>query len=242
MVRNYSCIKERLDIFFRNNSMTFLNTIHDVKKKLLDGTISLKSVKKIDEVLKICDSEEQEKAYRIVARDIASHEISILEYASIFGFNKDYSLPNCIVDKIKKSILQKVRNSKDESIRMLSKEIYAEIRRITEYTTPVIQRQGAVMGYLDKELTITNEHIDMAKRYLKIQGEFVCNKTMFETLMMMVKGELDFETIERMEKEKELINLQKDDKKLDELIAMCEQIIKEINEQTNSENDEFSQS
>ena len=28
MVRNYSCIKERLDLFFRNNSMTFLNTIH----------------------------------------------------------------------------------------------------------------------------------------------------------------------------------------------------------------------
>ena len=106
--------------------------------------------------------------------------------------------------------------------------------RIKPYKTPYRAVEGEKIGFFanpkDNEpvkFEITDTQRDMARQYLIVTDEFICNKTMQATLMKIVKGEIGIEQIERARKERELRSLQREDGELGELIEQSEQFIKE---------------
>jgi len=106
--------------------------------------------------------------------------------------------------------------------------------RLKPYRTPYIANEGEALGYMEKPtdkkpkmVTITDEHREMARQYLRATDEFICNKTMQTTLMKIIKGEIGIEQIVRAQKESELRRLQQEDGELGELIEQSEQFIKD---------------
>lgn len=225
-------IKDRIDMALENNSNRFIGTMQTKKQQLLSGKIPITEIKGIDVILRLSSVEEREKISEILIKNIASHDISILEYGNIFGIEEcDSKLPKNIIDKIK-TINNQARNSQNKDIRMLATEIYKEQARIKGYIKPYTPNSGEVLGYMEKPgdivpkmVTITDEHRKMAKEYLAATDEFICDKTMQTTLMQLVKGQIDIEKINRAKSEKELKTLQQQDKELDEITELAKEVI-----------------
>ena len=232
-VRNSPCIKYDLDKTLKRNANKYLHTVTAKKEQLLEGKIGIKDIKNIDGMLKFCTEEEREKVNEKLANSVASHNISILEYSKIFGIdNVTSGLPNEIIKKVSE-INNNVKNSSNGDIRKISRDIYKEVERIKKYSIPYKPENGETLGYFEKltdkqpkEVQITDEHRKMAKQYLHLTNEFVCKKTMNSTLMDIVRGTIDDKKIERLKKEKELNNLQKKDKELDDVVDIAEQVLK----------------
>ena len=232
-VRNSPCIKDGLDKTLRGNANKYLHTVTAKKEQLLEGKIGIKDIKNIDGMLKFCTEEERKKVNEKLANSVASHNISILEYRKILGIdNVTSGLPNEIIKKIS-VINNNVKNSSNGDIRKISRDIYKEVERIKKYSIPYKPENGETLGYFEKptdkqpkKVQITDEHREMAKQYLHLTNEFVCKKTMNSTLMDIVRGTIDDKKIERLKKEKELNNLQKKDKELDDVVDIAEQVLK----------------
>lgn len=224
VIRTSPCIKEKIDEVLTSNSNRYLTSLKVKKQQLLSGTKTIKEISGINDVLRICDTHERQKITELLITEMASHEISILDYKYILGIEKiDANLPQNIITQI---------DAMKKSAGRLSRELYKEIDRIKPYRTQYKAAEGETIGFFanptDKEpvkFTITDTQRDMARQYLRATGEFICNKTMQATLMKIVKGELDIEKIERAKKEGELRSLQQEDAELTELIEQSEQFI-----------------
>jgi len=231
-IRHSICVKEGIDNLLTGNSNRYLGTLNTKKEQLLSGKVTVRDVRGIDAILKLCDMEETEKITGMLVRELTAHDISILDYQKILGIKELGSgLPSAIVEKLE-YFNGMVKRSNNPQIRMAAREMHAEISRVREYRTPYRANEGEALGYFanptDKEPTvvsITDEHREMAREYLHATDEFICNKTMTATLMKLVRGDLDAEKITRAKKEKELRGLQQEDKELDDTLSMAEQVI-----------------
>lgn len=231
-IRHSICVKEGIDNLLTGNSNRYLGTLNTKKEQLLSGKITVRDVRGIDAILKLCDMEETERITGMLVRELTAHDISILDYQKILGIKELGSgLPSAIVEKLE-YFNGMVKRSNNPQIRMAAREMHAEISRVREYRTPYRANEGEALGYFanptDKEPTvvsITDEHREMAREYLHATDEFICNKTMTATLMKLVRGDLDAEKITRAKKEKELRGLQQEDKELDDTLSMAEKVI-----------------
>ena len=223
-IRTSAIVKERLDGVLARNANRFLGTVKTKKEQLLSGKIAIRDVKGIDNILKLCNPEERKKVNEMLIMGIATHEISVLQYKDIFGIKEiNSSLPQEIIMQIE---------SLKRSVGPLAREFYKEMNRMKSYKAPYIPSERETLGYMEKPtdkkpkmVTITDEHRDMARQYLRATDEFICNKTMQVTLMKIVKGEIGIEQIQRAQKESELRSLQQEDGELGELIEQSEQFI-----------------
>lgn len=225
-IRTSLIVKEKLDGVLEENANRYFFSVTKEKEQLLTGKISIKEVIGINRVLGLCNPEERKKVTEMLIRGIATHEISVLQYKDILGIKEiNSSLPQNIIAQIE---------SLKKSAGPLSRELYKEMDRLKPYRTPYIPGEGEKVGYMEKPtdkkpkmISITNEHRDMARQYLRATGEFICNKTMQATLMKIVKGEIGIEKIQRAQKESELRKLQQEDGELGALIEQSEQFIKD---------------
>lgn len=224
-IRISAIVKEKLDRALERNANRFMFAVTKDKEQLLTGKITIRDVKGINSVLGFCNPDERKKVTDMLVQAIASHEISILQYKDILGIKQiNSSLPQEIIMQIE---------SLKRSAGPLAREFYKEMDRMKSYKAPYIPGEGETLGYMEKPtdkkpkmVTITDEHRDMARQYIKATGEFICNKTMQVTLMKIVKGEIGIEQIQRAQKESELRSLQQEDGELGELIEQSEQFIK----------------
>ena len=119
-----------------------------------------------------------------------------------------------IDSSLPQSIIRQIEGLKRNAGRM-TRELYKEMDRLKQYKTPYIANEGESLGYMEKPtdrtpkmVTITDEHRDIARQYLRATNEFICNKTMQATLMKIVKGEIGIEQVERARKESELWHME----------------------------------
>ena len=238
-IRTSPIVKEKLDRALERNADRFFGTVKTKKEQLLSGKIAVTDIRGIHDVIRLCNSEERKKVTEMLVQAMASHEIGILQYRDILGIKEiNSSLPQNIITQI-----EEIKRFAGP----LAEEMYREMERLRPYRTPYIANEGEALGYMEKPtdktpkmVTISDEHRDMARQYLKATGEFICNKTMQATLMKIVKGEIGIEQIQRAQKENELRNLQQEDGELGELIEQSEQFIKAsqgITQQNSDTND-----
>ena len=214
-MKNAQFIKDKLTKALEKNSNRFLQANLSNKEKLLAGKIDVKDVKNIDAALSLCNPDERKIIMDKMTREMASHNISIMEYKSIFGIE---GFGEIVPSKIMQRITEMnnyAKRSGDKSLARLAGELYKENSRINAYIAPFDPKDLKRIGYIkpgEKEptmLTITDEHIAMAKQYLIEKGEFICSKTMSETFMKIAKGELNTEkTLPETESNKEEKNTQ----------------------------------
>ena len=215
-IRECPFIRDKIDKLLERNASTYIAIVLSNKEKLLSGKINLEDVTYLQDIFMKCDKDEKIKLLNIVVPKFASHQIGILDYAKIFSLEVDSGLPERIGIQIKQMI--KDVNNSGGDLRKKSGDLYAECSRIDTYKRPFHRGDISQMGYQGKMVTITDEHIALARNYLKVTNEFFCSKTVLDTLGKIIKGEITPETIERIKKEKELRGLQRKDEQLGEMI------------------------
>lgn len=181
----------------QRNADKYINTIFALKDRLIEGKISIKEVKDVRNVLRICSDDEKQKVLGALMKGASTHTISILEYKSIFGIeNFEKNLPQDIMNNFDEIILL-AKKSGNKELTSLVSGLYKEKDRIKTYRAPYKPEDLKFVGYIKEgennptRLEITEEHIDMAEEYLKATGEFICYKTMADAFMKMAKGELN---------------------------------------------------
>ncbi len=209
-IRRSPYIKGRLDIALDKIADDANRTLQIAKQGLINGEIMPNQVKDINKILKMCSAEEKDKILGILAKQITSHTTSVFEYKDIFAIDKQgEELAKAVVEQIK--LINKALNaSGNKEYRVFSKDMYSEMSRMKTYILPYVAEQGEKIGYMakpeDKEPTmfaITDEMRNMAREYLNANNEFICNKTMQKTLMGIVKGEINEDTIKKSQSQRE---------------------------------------
>lgn len=230
-IRKSPLISAKIDERLKENQDIYLGVMKAKKNKLISGEFSIKEdIDDIKEVLRFANEIERETILEILIKEAINGDISIFDYKDIFGIKEINSkLPQKIIDQL--NLVRMELISKDNNvIREFSRKVHEEISRIEKYIPIYIPGEKESLGYSKngeiKMTEITNEHRNMSKEYLKSIDEFICNKTMQETLLKIVKGEITEETIERLNSERKLKKLRNETTKLDETI----EIYKEVNE------------
>ncbi len=231
-IRESPCIKEQLNRALQKNSNTFIRTAKAKKDQLVSGKISIRDVRNIDNILRFASKEEKKVITEMLMKEVSTHSITMSEYKSIFGIgNVGTQLPQEILNRTGE-MFRIAKNTGISSMPKLAKDIRAEMDRIGSYRKPYIPAEGERMGFLenptDKEakmVDITDEHRSLARQYLRLTNEYVCQKTMSLALAKVIKGEITPEGMTRLEKENRLRELQHEKSELDEVESMAKQVI-----------------
>ena len=195
-IRRSPYIKDALDEALQKNDVVFSKESMELKQQLLTGQKSIKEVGSIDDIIAVCTESEKQEVREILIKAMNTHEIRILEYQKIFNLDEEKgNLPSQILKRLS-PMLTTAKRSKKPEIRSASRGIYKEIDRISRYQSPYNDNDLTKVGYVDENnqshwLTISKERIEMAKKYLKATGEYICYKTMDDVFMGVLKGTLD---------------------------------------------------
>lgn len=233
-VRESPCIKARLNRALRKNSDTFIRTTRAKKDQLVSGKISVRDVGHIDTILRLASKEEKKVITEMLMKEVSTHSITMSQYKSIFGIgNVGAQLPQEVLNRTEE-MFRSAKNIGISGMSKLARDIRAEMDRIRSYRKPYIPSEGEKMGFLenpsDKEakmVEITDEHRTLARQYLRVSGEYICQKTMSLALMKVIKGEITPERMVRLEKENRLRALQHEKGELDEVESMAKQVMQE---------------
>ena len=220
-VRDFPCVREELEKTLKSNSSRYIATIYSIRDKIISGEMGIQDVVNLPSILEQCDYDQGKEIREKVARAIISGKLSIYEYFKIFALPNNSTGIKSILEII-------VEYRKDISIKDRKNYLNGlnnELNRIKAYETQyrvncnIIEQIGYVNQNGEKVVVkITDEHRKMSVAYLYSIDEYVCKKTMIDTLGKIVRGEITPEIVERAKKEKELRLLQKKDYDLDEAI------------------------
>ena len=194
-IRKSPCISEKLDEAIEKSIVETSKETIEVKKQLLSGEINIRDVGCIDDIIRACSEKEKQEVREILIRGVNEHNIKVLEYKKIFGIKEEgKELPQRIIDRIN-PLLRVVKKSQKPDIRILSRSVYQEMARLESYKSPYKDSDLTRVGYTDKKgkerwLEISPKRIEMAKKYLQSNGEFICYKTMNDVFMGIVRGTL----------------------------------------------------
>ena len=203
-IRKSPYYAKEIDKALKRNADRYVATIKTLGKQLVEGKISIKEIGGIEKVIDMAEESDKQQIFRILIDCIASHDITIIDYAKIFaikGINKN--LPQNIITKLNE-INNSVKYSPDRTIKTKMKDIFKEISRVKAYVAPYIPSEGEKIGFIkpgEKDVTmydITDEERDIARQYLMATNEFVCNKTMQEKFKLVVTGEINREVINEL--------------------------------------------
>ena len=214
------CIRDELAAALEKSKEKPSEEDKEIKEKVLSGEMPIKSVSEIYKVLRICSTEERQQVRELLITAIDSHELKIMEYKNIFGIKEENdTLPIKIIAKIS-GLTKYVRRSKNQRIKMMIKGLDNEVRRITAYKSPFKPADLKRIGYEEKGkvkyLTITQEMIENAEKYLRAKGEFVCFKTMNDLFMSVVKGTLSEHQLKMVDQKKDKKKEEKKEDKKEE--------------------------
>lgn len=231
-VRESPCIKTQLDKVLQKNSNTFLKTVKAKKEQLVSGKISIRDVSDIGTILRFASIEEKKTIAEMFMKEVSTHDMTMGEYKAILGIGKmGPQLPQEVLNKTEE-LFRFAKNTGIKSIPMLARDIHTEMERIGSYRKPYIPALGEKMGYFEnptdteaKMIEITAEHRSLAKQYLRLTDEYICQKTMSSALMKVIRGEITPEKMARIDKERQLRRLQQEKHKLDEVESMAKQVM-----------------
>lgn len=190
-------------------SAIHLNTVESINSKLLSGEMTLKQYsrefykgKKIKTLLShITDENERKQFHTLVVNAIASRELTMMDYLRLFSEEYDYrSITNSINTYMNTASKEMPElKGKGKSIDRAT----IEIKTLRKYSKPYQTKDflGQKMGFVNSEgktemITITQEHIEYAKKYLHLEDEYICYATINSILLKLIKGEITFEDID----------------------------------------------
>lgn len=192
------------------SSAIHLSVVDSINKKLLSGEITIQQYsrefykgKKINDLLKyITDPNERKKFHMLVVTAIASGELTMMDYMRLFSEDRDYkSIINGVNSYIKIASKEASElQGKDKPINKAN----IEIKSLKKYAKPCQNKDfvGERRGFYDSDgkietVTITEKHVEYAKKYLQLHNEYICYSTINSILSKMVKGEITFEDIDK---------------------------------------------
>ena len=198
---------------------------------MLSGEISLKDyvrqdkkTKTIQEILNGILTKQELEIKKLVVKSIAN-ELNFMDCMILFG-GKNYTETKRELENLLKSLNGRIDNSKGSSFSIARTKVNVEFR---SYAKPFNEREyiGLEKQFGNSEpITITEEHVEAAQKYLKLNHEYICNKTMSETINKILKGEISLDDINKKyelremdRKEAYLAELTKKEQNLDREIA-----------------------
>ena len=190
-------------------SAIHLNTIESINSKLLSGEMTLKQYsrefykgKKIKTLLShITDKNERKQFHTLVVNAIASGELTMMDYLRLFSEEYDYRTITNSINTYMNTASKEMPELKGKGKSIDRATI--EIKTLRKYSKPYQTKDflGQKMGFVNSEgkiemITITQEHIEYAKKYLHLEDEYICYATINSILLKLIKGEITFEDID----------------------------------------------
>ena len=191
-------------------SAIHLSTVESINNKLLSGEITPKQYsrefykrKKIDTLLAhITDENERKQFHTLVVKAIASGELTMMDYMRLFSEEYDYKTIINNINTYMKTASKEMPElqGKDKPINMAT----IELKSLKKYSKPYKSKDfvGTERGFVNSDgktemVTITEEYLEYAKKYLHLEDEYICYLTMNSILSKLIKGEITFEDIDK---------------------------------------------
>ena len=124
------------------------------------------------------------------------------DYVRLFSNQYDYKTTIDSVNTFIKEVAKRnpELTGKDKTINIARKQIYQLNKYKRQYNSKDFL--GVKKGYKNlnngeiTEAVITKEHLEYAKKYLKLEDEYICYITMNKAIAQLIKGEITIEEIE----------------------------------------------
>ncbi len=209
-------IEEKVVEKNRQASAIHFSTVESINSKLLSGEITIEQYsrkfykgKKISQLLSgTTNASERKQIHTLVIKAIASGELKMMDYVRLFSEaserKKEYNY-----DTVINCLNAYMRTAKVEVPELQGKgkpigKANIQIRSLKKYSMPFRSKNfiGSKIGFKDSDgniemTTITEEHIEYVKKYLHLEDEYICDKTVNSALSKMIKGEITFEEIDK---------------------------------------------
>ena len=238
----YPEIKQKIQEKNRQASASHLGTVENINRQLLSGKMTLIQYsreqytgKKIYELLNVIDDgEDRRKLQTLIVNTIASGNLKMMDYVRLFSSEYDYNTVmrniNAFIKEVGKEIPEIQGKGKPINLAKI------QIKRLEQYKKQYKSSDfvGTSIGFRDdngdtKMVVVTNEHVEYAKKYLKSQKEYICYKTISDTISKLIKGEITQEKIEQMIEHKNAVStLRKKEQEKQGLMLQQEQTEKEM--------------
>ena len=210
----YPELKEAVNEKNKVTTAIYLNSLDKVIEALVNGDISVKDYAKgnygnykVSDILRKTKTSMEQRDYlrQLFAHSIASGELGMMDYIRLFSPKGTFDYSETIVEA-KKFLRETERfmpdfNGEDKLFNIA----HRMINKLRKYERPFKMSDFLNMkkGFMDPKTghvemtTITQEHIDYAKKYLKITDEYMCATTMGEAISKLIRGDITKEEIDR---------------------------------------------
>ena len=244
--KKYPQYREKVEARLNANSNRYYRAVISDKKKLLKGEMKIEDVRNIEGIFSCCTEDEKKQILEQLLKAMSSHTIGVMNYIRIFDINEINSKTIKLIEDKLDEVNSQAKGSKEKKFVPYIREIHNEKRRIESYSAPYIPIENEKIGHMDSKTgqvqmtQITDEQRDISKRYLRAIGEFICRRTMYETLPKVISGSITEEVIKRALKEKELHQLKDKSEELDETLELARRL-ESSKEQANDDTKEINQ-
>lgn len=247
----YPDLHEQINRHNKQSWMRYFYKISNIVQSLLSGEMTIEQYYRnntnafpIDEILSgIDDIESNDNIRKMVVDAMASGRLNMMDYIKLFG-KQDSKNIELVISEAKdflrttgKFIPELVGTKKPINIatsRVIELKKYKRPYKATEFLE---SKRGFVnpnTGKLEM-VTVTQEHLDYAKKYLHLNGEYICATTMGETLSKLIKGEISKEDIDKKYEEMTAKTLEKRKNQKKQKIEILQGISKQIADQDQKE-------
>lgn len=238
----YPELKQKIEDKNRQTSAIYLSRVEKITTKLLSGEMTLAqysrennaNIKISDLLRRIKNFEDRKNLQKIIINAIASGDLQMMDYVRLFSLEYDYKT---VISSINSFIKETVKElpelqGKGKPINLAQMQV-KELKKF-EKLYKKSDFLGSSRGFKDnngeiKMIQITDEHIEYARKYLKLEDEYICYRTMEQAISKLIKGEITKEEIDQMiEKRKAFLALKKKEQEKQELTQQAEKTDKEM--------------
>lgn len=251
VMRVYPDLHEQINKHSKQSSMRYFYKISNIVQSLLSGEMTIEQYYRnntnafpIDEILSGIDNiESNDNIRKMVVDAMASGKLSMMDYIKLFG-KQDSKNVELVISEAKeflrttgKFIPELVGTKKPINIAnsmVIELKKYKRPYKATEFLD---SKRGFVnpnTGKLEM-VTVTQEHLDYAKKYLHLNGEYICATTMGETLSKLIKGEISKEEIDKRYEEMTAKTLERKKSQKKQKLEILQGISKQISDQDQKE-------
>ena len=220
-------------------SAKYLGTVEKISKTLLSGEVDIidfahkyKGNIKVSDLIRTSSGEERKKLQLMIIEAIASGQLGMKDYYRLFSREYDYKT---IVESTNAFVRQARAENEDiqgrnNPILLASKKIY----ELKKYEMPYNAKSflGTKRGFKkagSEEIELqetTEKHVEYAKKLLNIRDEYICHHTMDKAIADIMKGDVPFEQIDKLEQENRFLE---NTKRLAEIDKQLELAMQENN-------------
>ena len=205
---------EKINTHNAKASAIYLSSVEQITKKILSGEIDVyqfarqnKGSIKVSDILSHTKSLETRKQIQAkVAEAVASGNLTMKDFVRLFSKEYDYKTVISSVEEFLKNAAYESPELQGRGKPINNARI--KIKDLKKYEKQyqgkdfIGTQRGFISpktGQVDGMIEITEEHFELAKRYLHLEDEYLCYNTVSQTISKLISGQIKKEEIEERE-------------------------------------------